>query len=305
MEKKLTLIVWTQIAATNTFLLLVFTLLLIACNPSTPEKLQSTDTEVLNTKTIAPATEQVPLTTNTFTECVDHLVSGDVISGGYVGPENIKDAPRKYVYEILNEKETFLVSYTAYPPSPVGDERKIELKFHTGEILVGDYLIACGVYDKSTKTLVVESDGQYIQTFPENPSTPEKLQSTDTEVLNTKTIAPATEQVPLTTNTFTECVDHLVSGDVISGGYVGPENIKDAPRKYVYEILNEKETFLVSYTAYPPSPVGDERKIELKFHTGEILVGDYLIACGVYNKPTKTFVVESDGQYIWTFARKP
>jgi hypothetical protein len=168
-EKQLTSMVWTRIAATNTFLLIVITLLLIACNPSTPGKLQSTDTEVPNTKTVAPATEQVPLATNTVTDCVDHLVSGYVISGGYVGPENIKDAPRKYVYEILNENEIFLVSYTAYPPSPVGDKNKVELKFHTGEILVSDYLIACGVYDKPTKTFVVESDGQYIWTFAGKP----------------------------------------------------------------------------------------------------------------------------------------
>ena len=63
------------------------------------------------------------------------------------------------------------MAYTAYPPSPQGErqKQKIELKFHTGTIEIGHYLVARGSYDASTNTLVVAEQGDYIETLPKKP----------------------------------------------------------------------------------------------------------------------------------------
>ncbi|HUS59832.1 MAG TPA: hypothetical protein VMX76_00380 [Nevskiaceae bacterium] len=99
-------------------------------------------------------------------------VFGYVVSGGDTTPEGLLDTPRKFVFKIKKDSGIFVnVTYTAYPPSPVGDREmgKIRLNFHTGTIRVGDYLITHGVYDKKTDMVVVAQEGDYIETYFERP----------------------------------------------------------------------------------------------------------------------------------------
>jgi len=96
-------------------------------------------------------------------------VSGYVISGGDTTPEGLFDVPRVFVYEIRKDDGSVVnVAYTAYPPSPVGNNemKKIRLK---GPISIGVYLIAHGTYNKETNTLIVANDGDYIETYPKKP----------------------------------------------------------------------------------------------------------------------------------------
>jgi pimeloyl-ACP methyl ester carboxylesterase len=79
------------------------------------------------------------------------------------------DAPRVFVYEVQCEDGTMVnVSYTAYPPSPVGDDNrnKITLDITGGSIKAGDRMEALGRIDKETNTIVVEDQGDYIKTYP-------------------------------------------------------------------------------------------------------------------------------------------
>lgn len=99
-------------------------------------------------------------------------VSGYVVSGGDTTPEGVFDMPRKFVYQIRKDNGAFVnVVYTAYPPSPVGDKKmeKIRLDFHTGNIRVGVYLKARGVYDKETNSVVVVNEGDYIESYAAKP----------------------------------------------------------------------------------------------------------------------------------------
>lgn len=97
-------------------------------------------------------------------------VTGFVISGGDTTPEGLFDAPRRFEYQIEREDGSIVtVAYTAYPPSPVADRAAIILEFHAGSILIGDFLEARGRFDDVTKTLTVESEGDYIKTFETKP----------------------------------------------------------------------------------------------------------------------------------------
>ncbi|OJX43800.1 MAG: hypothetical protein BGO78_02205 [Chloroflexi bacterium 44-23] len=98
-------------------------------------------------------------------------VSGIVLSGGDTTPAGLLDAPRTFVYQVkLDGGEEINVTYTAYPPSPVSETQpKIRLAFYAGEINVGDYIIAHGNYDKSTQTLTVAAEGDYIETYSKKP----------------------------------------------------------------------------------------------------------------------------------------
>ena len=100
-------------------------------------------------------------------------VTGTVVSGGDITlPDGPKDAPRVFVYEVKREDGTTVkVSYTAYPPSPVGDANrdKITLQFSGGSINIGDRMEALGRLDKETATIVVAEQGDYIKTFPPTP----------------------------------------------------------------------------------------------------------------------------------------
>ena len=62
---------------------------------------------------------------------------------------------------------TIKVSYTAFPPSPVGDSKrnKITLEFAGGSIKIGDRISALGRIDKETNTIVVAEQGDYIKTY--------------------------------------------------------------------------------------------------------------------------------------------
>ncbi len=94
--------------------------------------------------------------------------AGIVIGGGDTTlPGGPADAPRLFVYDIKRDDGgTVRVSYTAYPPSPVGDanRQKITLEFAGGSIRIGDRLEALGRIDKETNTIVVADKGDYIKT---------------------------------------------------------------------------------------------------------------------------------------------
>ena len=60
---------------------------------------------------------------------------GRVTSGGDTTPEGLLDVPRRFVYRIETETgSTFNLTYTSFPPSPVGDaqSRRVRLDFHEG-----------------------------------------------------------------------------------------------------------------------------------------------------------------------------
>ena len=96
-------------------------------------------------------------------------IRGVVISGGdTTPPDGPLDAPRKLVYKVIREEGWPVnVSYTAYPPSPLGDamRAKITLDFYGGEVKAGDRIEARGTLDTETNTLAVMEQGDYIRTF--------------------------------------------------------------------------------------------------------------------------------------------
>ena len=153
----------TQTPASNT---------LIYTPPSFPLSSLQTQTPVSNMLIYTPTS--FPLSSlQTQTIVVDNAikVSGYVIYGGDTTPDGLVDVPRKYEYQIeTDDGDIINVTYTAFPPSPPGNERnKIRLDFYAGEILIGDYLQARGNYDGQTKTLIVTEDGDYILTYPAKP----------------------------------------------------------------------------------------------------------------------------------------
>jgi hypothetical protein len=98
-------------------------------------------------------------------------VSGIVVSGGDTSlPDGPLDTPRKFVYRIIKPKDQGFfvdVCYTSYPPSPAGEKAaaKIKLDFYRGTIEIGDLMEAHGTLDRSTNTLVIAEQGDYIRTF--------------------------------------------------------------------------------------------------------------------------------------------
>ncbi len=97
-------------------------------------------------------------------------VTGIVLSGGDTTPPGGPvDAPRVFVYEVKkSDGSTVKVSYTAYPPSPVGNANraKITLEFSGGTVQIGDRMEALGRIDKETNTVVIADQGDYIKTYP-------------------------------------------------------------------------------------------------------------------------------------------
>jgi hypothetical protein len=105
------------------------------------------------------------------------IISGRVVGGGDTTPAGLLDAPRKFVYEIATDENSSIkespiyMTYTAFPPSPIGDaqRKKIKLDFHEGRILSGHYIRAGGSYNPTTKTLDVAEEGDFIEAFSEKP----------------------------------------------------------------------------------------------------------------------------------------
>lgn len=99
---------------------------------------------------------------------------------------------------------------------------------------------------------------------------------------------------------------YAIQGIVIGGGDKSSSSLKGGPHIFIYEVRTDGgEIILVTYTAFPPSPVGKNRVIRLDFHAGEIKIGDYLKAFGSFNPTNLTLYVEDDGDFIETFLSKP
>jgi len=129
-------------------------------------------TQIVPPRSPPPSEPPTPTIDTEPVNIVSGYVVGYVIGGGDTTPEGLLDAPRTFVYEVQRDDRSLVhVTYTAYPPSPFGDTQrnKIRLNFHAGTVLIGDYLEARGTYDKSTSTLTVAEEGDYIATYPERP----------------------------------------------------------------------------------------------------------------------------------------
>ncbi len=156
-------------------LLLLSSAITVGCLPSS----EPSATGVLTPTPPLPlesATPAPPPLSETAAPSVDpkiaSAVSGYVVGGGDTTPEGLLDAPRTFVYEVKRDDGSLVhVAYTAYPPSPYGESEgdKIRLDLHAGTVLIGDYLEAHGTYDKSTNTLIVAEEGDYIETYPQKP----------------------------------------------------------------------------------------------------------------------------------------
>jgi hypothetical protein len=104
-------------------------------------------------------------TTSSAQPVKGYEVSGTVLSGGDTSPKGLMDAPRKLAYQLKTQDGRIItVTYTAFPPSPVGDKQKITLKFHQGGVQPGDVMKARGSFDENTLTLLVAEQGDYIET---------------------------------------------------------------------------------------------------------------------------------------------
>lgn len=96
-------------------------------------------------------------------------VEGVVLSGGDQTAEGLLDAPRTFAYEVqLDSGAVITITYTAYPPSPAGENQpQPRLEFQDGVINPGNRISARGTYDPATTTLTVEADTDFIETFSE------------------------------------------------------------------------------------------------------------------------------------------
>lgn len=161
----------------STFLIVFVALVALSCTPATQEGGAEISTSVSRPSETTPSPPpptmtSTPPATLPPTALADTrvTVSGFVISGGDTTPEGLLDAPRRFEYQIERDDGSIItVAYRAYPPSPVGDRKAIILEFHAGGILIGDFLEARGSFDDVTKTLTVESEGDYIKTFETKP----------------------------------------------------------------------------------------------------------------------------------------
>lgn len=121
----------------------------------------------------ANPTEDADIKSNVAQEALaagEQTISGVVISGGDTTAQGLLDAPRKFVYQVeLSNGQTIDLAYTAYPPGPAADQHKYELDFHAGQIQVGDYLEAHGVFATESNTLTIDGEGDFIKTYAEKP----------------------------------------------------------------------------------------------------------------------------------------
>ena len=200
-------------------------------------------------------------------------ISGYVISGGDTAqPGGPLDVPHVFVYQIKQGDGTLInLSYTAYPPSPAGDAARanMTLDFYAGSIQIGDQISASGFLDKTTNTIVVNSQGG-----------------------NIRTSIPKVE----------------VIGKIISGGDTTPQGLLDTPRKFVYTLQKDDNSRVDAiYTVYPPSPSGNisNTKTTLTFYDGSPKIGDYMMVYGTFDVVANTITVIDSGDIIKTYPSKP
>lgn len=141
-------------------IVLCLALILVAC-----------DSPIAETAAIPLIHTVLPPQANLCGPSVDDIkIAGTVASGGYAGPSGVSDAPRKFEYQVeTSDGEIYTITYTAYPPGPASLAEEIRLDFHAGEILIGDYLIACGTLDLDGQVVIVDKDGQFIETYSQKP----------------------------------------------------------------------------------------------------------------------------------------
>jgi hypothetical protein len=200
-------------------------------------------------------------------------ISGYVVSGGdTVQPGGPLDVPHVFKYLIKKKDGTQInLSYTAYPPSPMGDiaRANMTLDFYAGSIQIGDQITASGFFDQATNTLIINAQGGSIRT--EIP----KLQAV---------------------------------GKIISGGDTTPPGFLDAPRKFVYTLQkDDKSTIDAIYTVYPPSPAGsvNNAKLSLTLYDGAPKIGDYMMVYGTFDVVANTITAIDTGDIIKTYPLKP
>ncbi|MHB1413671.1 MAG: hypothetical protein ACYC1C_00310 [Chloroflexota bacterium] len=147
------------------------TALLVACSAA-PAPAPTSAPSPSSVATVAAPTPTLPAPTPADQAGQGTVVSGYVVGGGDTTPPDLHDAPRRFVYQVKTDSgETVNVTYTAYPPSPVGDRErgKITLNFAGGAVQVGQYLKARGTLDATTAMLLVAEQGDYIETTAAKP----------------------------------------------------------------------------------------------------------------------------------------
>jgi hypothetical protein len=197
-------------------------------------------------------------------------IYGYIISGGdTTGADGPKDAPRTFVYKVQKDDGNFVnISYIAYPPSPVGDANrdKITLDFHAGTIIIGDYVNASGMLDKTTNVIACN----YIKTMPP------KL----------------------------EVVGKVISGGdttAAGGPQDAPRKFVYKIQKDNGDFLNVTYT---AYPPSPSGDAA-MAKINLSYYDGAPKAGDYIKAYGTYDVTSSTITVVDDGDFIKTYPVKP
>jgi hypothetical protein len=134
------------------FFVLLILLMLSSCseNPS----VHTNDNDEIITPSITPLSSGV------------QSITGIVLGGEDQTPEGLLDSPREFIYQIqLDSGEEILLTYTAYPPSPVTDDQPgPQLNFHSGVINPGDSIKAQGTYDAKLRTLTVALETDFIET---------------------------------------------------------------------------------------------------------------------------------------------
>ncbi len=145
-------------------ILLLMAVILASCS-GLPSTLAATGSSIASLEATTLPVTDVPVS-----PVKGYEVSGMIIDGGDTTPPDLLDVPRKFSYSLqADDGQIVTITYTAYPPSPNPDAKKIRLNFHAGGILIEDYAKARGSYDAQTKTLVVAEEGDFIETFATKP----------------------------------------------------------------------------------------------------------------------------------------
>ncbi len=153
-------------------------LVLIGCTasdqaPTTPvkESAESDDTFRVSPALAQATAPRTPSTTNSASPSAPAdekvTISGFIVDVGDTTPEGLSDAPRTFSYTVREENGNLVqVTYTSFPIGPKSTEStSYRLDFHQGSIQQSDYLIARGAYNVASSSLVVATEGDFIETY--------------------------------------------------------------------------------------------------------------------------------------------